>query len=172
MVCELMGEELTSWCGTQTLWYRGQKGAVWPWEVYFRKHKHTLPVYLNISLSVYCMYCTFQTDRQTDRPHLESNQRPSPFLLPSLLPCLSSHPERGSGEVGVVGQTGPAVWPQTSLSVCMWEGVIYKPYYRPAYTVDLTQSYFTASSRNTAGLEVWQHESICGVSIGHTHIHI
>ncbi len=120
-VCVLTGDEPTGWRGTGPLRSRGHKSAMWLWEVHFRIHKHTLPVWLKVSLSVYCMYSAFQPASQTDRPHLGSDQWkaiPLPSSLPS--PCslrLSSHPGRGSGEVGVVGQTGPAVWPQTSECV-------------------------------------------------------
>lgn len=122
-VCVPMGEELPSWRGTCPLRSRGPKGGMWLWEVHFRIQKHTLPVCLNASLSIYCMYSTFQTARQTARQtgHIwgATNGRLPSFSIfsPGSLP-LSSHPERGSGEVGVVGQTGQLC----DHSVCIWEG--------------------------------------------------
>ena len=64
------------------------------------------------------------------------------MLLLSLSQPLSSHPGRGSGEVAVVGQTGPAVWPQTSEG-CRERstGLITDP----SYTLGLINNYLTAS---------------------------
>lgn len=67
--------------------------------------------------STVCTAHSSQRDRQATSGERPVEGRP-PFSLVS--PCslrLSSHPERGSGEVGVVGQTGPAVRPQTSECV-------------------------------------------------------
>ena len=67
--------------------------------------------------STVCTEHSSQRDRQATSGERPVEGRP-PFFLVS--PCslrLSSHPERGSGEVGVVGQTGPAVRPQTSECV-------------------------------------------------------
>lgn len=70
-------------------------------------------------MSLYPSLCARQrqTDGQRQTGHIwgATNGR-----LPShsVFPPLSSHPERGSGEVGVVGQTGQLC----DHSVCTWEG--------------------------------------------------
>lgn len=90
-----MGEELPSWRGTCPLRSKGPKGGMWLWKVHFRIQKHTLPVCLNASLSIYCMYSTFQTARQTDTSGEQPMEGCPPF--PSFLPapCLCHPTQRG-----------------------------------------------------------------------------
>ena len=152
-----MGGEPTSWRGTGPLRSRGHKGAMWLWKVHFRIHKHPLPVCLNASLSVYCMYRTFQTDRQTGHIWGATNGRPSPF--PSSLSVLPAcHPTQRGEVVRLewLARRGQ-LCDHRPLSVCVWEeGGIHRPYYRPNYTLGLTNSYFTASSSHRAAAETLQ----------------
>lgn len=107
----------------------------------------TLPVFLNVCLSFYCMYSTFQPDRWTGHIWAAVNGRPSPFLLLSLLPASVIPPREGKWW-GWSGWPDRASCVTTDLWVCVCgrEGGIHRPYYRPNYTLGLTNSYFTASS--------------------------
>lgn len=116
----------------QALCSPGATGAMWLWKVHFRIHKHTLPVSLNASLSIYCMYSTFQTDRQTGHIWGATNVSPSPFLLLSLLAAPVIPPREGKWW----GWSGWPDWAScvtTDLWVCVCgrEGGIQRPYYRP-----------------------------------------
>lgn len=155
------GGELPSWHGTCPQRSRGPKGGMWLWEVHFRIQKHSLPVRLNVSLTIYCMYSTFQPARQTHRQTSHIWKAALLFRRFSQLPASVIPPREGKWWGWSGWPDGPAVWPQ-----CVYgreggrEGGIHRPYYRPNYTLGLTNSYLTASERNTAGFVLWQLENI------------
>ena len=160
-MCVLTGKEPTSWHGTGPLWSGGHKGAMWLWEVHFRIHKHTLPVCLNISLSVYCT----AHSSQTDRPHLGSKRWRS-IPLPSPLPAPSvCHPTQRGEVVRLkwLARQGQ-LCDHRPLSVCMWEGgrdplalLQTQLHTGPHKQLLFSQQQPPSSSNNTAGFVLWQH---------------
>lgn len=158
--------------GTGPLRSRGHKGAMWLWEVHFRIHKHTLPVCLNVSLSVYCMYSTFQPHRQTDRQtgHIwgATNGRPSPFPSSLPAPCVCHPTQRGEVvRLEWLARRGQ-LCDHRPLSVCMWDGgrdpqalLQTRLHTGPHKQLLHSQRQPPSSSRNTAGFVLWQHENVC-----------
>lgn len=95
---------------------------------------------------------------QTDGPHLGSDlwRATLPSRPPLRCPPQSSHPARGSGEVGAVGPTGQL----RDHTVCTWEQRegIRGPYYKASNTHrGLTNSHFTAGG-TLRGIVPRQHE--------------